>query len=151
MRVAILEKSNIPLPDHFLMDWLQKKNGAASRDQIEMYYQQYAKELRWALLVAAIDQKYHLQVTHEEVVREVRDQLEGTAESNEVVRQLSEEHMEQLIQKFLRENSEKNYRQVYEKVHAQKCINFMKDQITVLVREISVEQFDQPASEQLFF
>jgi trigger factor len=147
MQTILLQEADIALPDDFLRNWLQEKNSTVPKEQIAMYYPQYAKELQWSLLMAALSQKHNLQVTHEEVVGEVRDQLHATVDSSEVTQQLSEKNMAQLIQKFLQENNGEHYRKVYEKVHAHKCINFIKNQITILVQEISVEEFDKLASE----
>ena len=147
MQTILLQEADIALPDDFLRSWLQEKNNTVPKEQIAMYYPQYAKELRWSLLMAALSQKHNLQVVHEEVLGEVRDQLHTTVDSSEVAQQLLEENMAQLIQKFLQENNGENYRKVYEKVHVRKCINFIKDQITILMQEVSVEEFDKLALE----
>jgi trigger factor len=147
MRAILLEKAAIALPDDFLSAWLQEKNSTVPKEQIAMYYQQYAQELRWSLFMEALSQKHNLQVTHEEVADEVRHQLQATVDSSEVTQQLLEKNMAQLVQKFLQENNGEHYRQVYERVHRHKCIHFIKDQITILVQEISVEEFDKLASE----
>jgi trigger factor len=147
MQAILLQKADIALPDDFLRRWLHEKNNTVPKEQIAMYYPQYAKELQWSLLMAALSQKHNLQVTHEEVVGEVRDQLHTTVDSSEVAQQLLEKNMAQLIQKFLQENNGENYRKVYEQVHVHKCINFIQDQITILAQEVSVEEFDKLASE----
>ena len=147
MQAILLQEAAIALPDDFLKSWLQEKNHTVPKEQIEIYYQQYAKELRWSLFMAAISKEHSLQVTYEEVVGEVQHQLQATVGSSEVAQQLPEKNIAQLVQKFLQENNGKNYRQVYEKVQARKCINFIKDQITIFVREVSVEEFDKLALE----
>jgi trigger factor len=146
IQAILLKETAIALPDNFLRGQLQEKNNTVPKEQIAMYYPQYAKELQWSLLLAALSKKHSLQVTHEEVVDEVRHQLQATVDS-EVAQQLLEKDMAQLIQKFLQENNGKNYNQVYERVHVRKCIDFIKDQITILTREISVEELDKLALE----
>ena len=112
-----------------------------------MYYQQYAKELQWHLLVAALSKEHSLRVTHEEVVDEVQHQLQATFDSSEVVQQLPEGNVAQLVQNFLQKNNGKNYSKVHESVHARKLISFIKDQIKIVTQEVSVEEFDNLALE----
>jgi trigger factor len=112
-----------------------------------MYYQQYAKELQWHLLVAALSKEHGLQVTYKEVVDEVQHRLQATFDGGEVVQQLLENNREQLIQNFLQKNNGENYIKVNESVHERKLINFIKDQIKIVTKEVSVEEFDNLASE----
>ncbi len=144
VQTILLKKTAIALPDNFLRDWLQAKNNKVPREQIEMYYHQYAKELQWDLLVAALSKEHNLQVTQEEVINEVQHRLQASLGSNETVQQ-SEKDMTQLIQNFLQKNNSENYRKVHESVHARKLINFIKDQITILTQEVSIEEFDKLA------
>ena len=144
IQAILLKETVIALPDDLLRGQLQETNNTVPKEQIEMYYPQYAKELQWSLLLAALSKKNSLQVTHEEVVGEVRHQLQATVDS-EVAQKLLEKDMAQLIQNFLQENNGKNYSQIYEKMHARKCIDFIKDQITILTREISAEELDKLA------
>ncbi len=142
IQAILLKKTAIVLPDDFLKGWLQEKNNTVPKEQIEIYYQQYAKELQWHLFVAVLSKEHSLQVTHEEVAEEVQHRLQATFDGREVVEQLPENNMAQLIQNFLQKNHGKNYREVHESVHARKLINFIKDQIKMVVQEVSVEEFD---------
>ncbi len=150
IQTILLKKTAIDLPDDFLKGWLQQENNTVPKEQIEMYYQQYAEELRWRLLVAALSKEHSLQVTHEEVVDEVRHRLQATFDGSEAVQQLSESNMAQLIQNFLQKNNGKNYSKVHESVYASKLINFIKDQINIVTQEVSVEEFDNLALGQNF-
>ena len=147
IQALLLKETSIALPDNFLKDWLQQKNSTVSKEQIEIHYQQYAKDLQWSLYMAALSKEHNLRVTHEEVEEEVQHRLQVTLRNGGVAQPLSEKNMTQLIQNFLQENNGKNYSQVYEKLYARKCINFIKRQITVLVQEVSVEEFDKLALE----
>jgi trigger factor len=147
IQATLLKKIVIALPDDFLKGWLQEKNNTVPKEQIEMYYQQYAKELQWHLLVAALSKEHGLQVTYKEVVDEVQHRLQATFDGGEVVQQLLENNREQLIQNFLQKNNGENYIKVNESVHERKLINFIKDQIKIVTKEVSVEEFDNLASE----
>ena len=147
IQATLLKKIVIALPDDFLKGWLQEKNNTVPKEQIEMYYQQYAKELQWHLLVAALSKEHGLQVTHEEIADEVQHRLQAAFDSREVVQQLSENNMAQLIQNFLQKNHGENYSKVHESLHARKLINLIKDQIKIVTQEVSVEEFNNLALE----
>ena len=108
---VLRKKTAIALPDDFMKAWLQGKN-KVPKEQIEMYYQQYTKVLRWRLLVEALSQKHGLGATYDEVVTEVRHQLQANLEHGQVVQPSSEENMEMIVQSFLRENDGAHYRKV---------------------------------------
>jgi trigger factor len=145
IKATLLKKAAIALPDNFLKGWLQEQNKTVPKEQIDMYYQQYAEELRWHLLVLALSKEHSLQVTHEEIVAEVQHRLQATFDSGEGVRQLPEDKMAQLIQNFLQEDNGENYRRVHESVHMRKLINLIKDQIKIVMKEVSVEEFNNLA------
>ena len=54
----------------------------------------------------------------------------------------------QLIQNFLREDNGKNYKQVHKHIHARKLMDSVKNQITIVTQEVSVEEFDHLALEE---
>ena len=147
IQTALLKEAAIALPDDFLKRWLQKKSNKVPEEQIEAYYQQYAKELQWALLIEKLTKEHNLQVTREEVVEEVQQRFQAALGSSEVPQQLPAQNIAQLTQNFLEENNGKNYRQMYENVQARKLINFVKDQITIVTQEVSAEEFDKLALE----
>ena len=147
MQTTLLKGAAIALPDDFLKRWLQEKNNTIPKEQIEAYYQQYAKELQWALLIEKISKEHNLQVTHEEVVEEVQQRFQPALGSSEVPQQLPAQNIAKLTQNFLQQDKGKNYRQVYANVQARKLINFVKDQITIVTQEVSAEEFDSFAFE----
>lgn len=141
IQAALSSKAAIALPDNFMKAWLQERN-KIPKEQIETYYVQYAKALRWRLLVEALSRKHGLEATDEEVVAEVRDRLQATLSYDKVAQPPSKEHIEMMVQNFLKEHDGAHYRKVYDSVHMRKVINFIKDHITIVVQEASVEAFD---------
>ena len=111
IKEVLRKKTAIALPDDFMKAWLQGKN-KVPKEQIEMYYQQYTKVLRWRFLVEALSQKHGLGTTYDEVVTEVRHQLQANLEHGQVVQPSSEENMEMIVQSFLWENDGAHYRKV---------------------------------------
>jgi trigger factor len=147
IQATLLQAIAIALPDHLLQSWLQKNNDTVSKEQIALYYQQYAKELRWSLLAAALSKKYTLQVTHEEVVDEVQCRLQDTFASTGGVQRLPENDIAQLAKNFLQEENGKHYKRVRADVHVRKLMGCIKDQIMIVTQEVSTEALDALALE----
>ncbi len=145
IQTTLLQEAAIALPDNLLKRWLQKSNKTASKEQIEAYYQQYATELQWGLLIERLSKAYNLQVTHEEVVAEVQQRFQAALSNRKVSQQLPAQNIAQLTQNFLEENNGQNYRQMYDNLQVRKLLNFVKDQITITTQEVSAEKFNKLA------
>ena len=143
IQTTLLQEAAIALPDNLLKRWLQKSNHTASKEPIDTYYQRYAQELQWTLLIEKLSQEHNLQVTHEEVVAAVEQRFQAILSHNKEVPQLSAPDIAQLAQIFLKEKNRHNYRQMYNELQVNKVLNLVKDQITITTQEVSVEQFDK--------
>lgn len=149
IQVVLLEEAAIALPDELLKKGLQEKNPEVSNEEIDTYYRQhYAKELQWGLLVEKIGKEHQLEVKHEEVVEEIEQRFKTVLGGNDSSQQLADQAIKQLAQNFLQENKGKNYKQLYDNLHAQKLLAFIKEHITLLPEEVSVEAFDKIILEQ---
>ena len=142
IQAALLKEAAIVLPDDFLRRWLQERDKEVSKEQVAAYYQQYATELRWSILMEKLSKAHKLQVTHEEVVEVVQQRFQATSNTEEAAQNVA-----QLTQKFLKENNGQHYKQMYETLQAHKFLNFVKDQITIATQEVSAEEFDKFALE----
>ena len=123
--------------------WLQRKRSSVPNEQITTYYHQYAKELRWGLLAAAISKAHNIQVTHDEIVEKVKQQLQ----EKEGASQLTEENITAFMHQLFQKENGKYYNEIREGMHWQKLFSFIKSQITVHTQEISVETLDRLVSE----
>lgn len=145
---TLLDKTPIALPDAFLQRWLrQKRSTSVPNEQITAYYQQYAKELRWRLLAASISKTHDIQVTHDEIVEKVKQQLQESVDHHEGTPKLTAQNITRFIHQLLQKDNGKYYNEVREGIHWQKLFNFIKAQITLHTQEISVEAFDRLALE----
>ena len=144
LQALLLKQAAIVLPENFMKYWPQSKH-KIPKEQESMYSEQYAREIRWRLLVEALSKAHNIQVTHEEIVDEVRNYLQASFESNAVAQPPSEENISQLLQGLIQQHNGEYYKKVHERVHMRKLINFIKGEVTIINQEISVEEFDNLA------
>ena len=148
LQTTLLEEAAIALPDELLKSDLQERNPNVASEEIDNYYQHYAKELQWGLLAGKISKEHQLEVTHEEVTQEVEQRFRAALGGNDASQQLEGSAIAQLTQNFLQENKGKNYQQIYENLHTRKLLDLIKEQIALVPEEVSAEAFDKLVLEQ---
>jgi len=90
---ALIEKSNLELPDEFLKRWLLDSNqGKITAEQLEGQYDSYAKTFKWQLIEDKLRAQFGdaLKVDDEDVRDKVRAyfQIQGKENSNPQVEQI---------------------------------------------------------------
>ncbi len=90
---ALIEKSNLELPDEFLKRWLLDSNqGKITAEQLETQYDSYAKTFKWQLIEDKLRAQFGdaLKVDDEDVRDKVRAyfQIQGKENSNPQVEQI---------------------------------------------------------------
>lgn len=90
---ALIEKSNLELPDEFLKRWLLDSNqGKITAEQLEGQYESYAKTFKWQLIEDKLRAQFGdaLKVDDEDVRDKVRAyfQIQGKENSNPQVEQI---------------------------------------------------------------
>ena len=135
IKKLLLEHIAIRLPDDFLKRWLKHSNADLSQEDITKNYQEYAQELRWALIADKIMQAYDLQVTPNEVVSEVKERFKAIAK-------IPIAHIDQVAQRFLQENKGANYTRIYQELRFFQVIDAIKKQMTIVTQPMSVEELD---------
>ena len=90
---ALIEKSNLELPDEFLKRWLLDSNqGKITAEQLETQYDSYAKTFKWQLIEDKLRAQFGdaLKVDDEDVRDKVRAyfQIQGKENSNPQIEQI---------------------------------------------------------------
>ncbi len=145
IQTTLLKRAAIVLPEDFIKYWLQGEN-EVTEAQVAMYDAQYAKQLRWLLLVRELGKTHNIQVTHEEVVDEIRHYIQVSFEGDATAQQLSEVDVLQMIQDFTQKDNGEHYNKMYDSVYMHKVLNFIKGEIAITTQEINSEEFDKLVS-----
>jgi trigger factor len=136
IKSALLAHVAINLPEEFLKRWLQHKHTSLAIEDIEAYYEHYAQELRWELIIKKMIETYDLQVSPDAVIEEIKRRFQS-------LYQIPEEALGQLVKTFLQENKGDNYKRMHQELLLEKVFKCAKEQITIVTRAISVEEFDK--------
>lgn len=141
MRDHLVDKTKIETPDEFLKDWLLATNeGKFTREQIEDEFDLYLKDLKWSLIRNKIAEDNKLQVEQEDINEKTKlilaEQFGGPA----IIDQLGDK-MDEFVQSYLQANEGQNYTNVVNQVLADKVYGFLKENITITDKKVSLDEF----------
>lgn len=137
----LLDSTEIALPDDFLKRWIKVSNEKPITEEvIEEEYPQFARNLKWSLIVNKISKDNDLKGDYEEVKEyskeALRQQLRQYAPAGGG---FSEEDLETLNNNMLAK--EDHVKKSFDAVMEQKLFGVIKQQITVEEETVSFEDF----------
>ena len=140
IRDALIEKAGITLPDAFLKIWLKATNENMTDELLDNEYEQYAKELRWSLISEKISTDNDLKVAHEDVMVEAKAQILQQFGGPAIAAQLGDQ-LDQFADNYLQGENGNNYMKVFNQVKGAKVFEFVKGEITVKEKEVTIDEF----------
>lgn len=123
----ILENNKINLPDAFLKKWIQTNNDKKqiSDEDIDKEYDSVQSFIRWDLIMDTLMKEHGVNVTHEEIKDNIRENLKKYFLRGDDSNEQMTEYLEGMVNKFV-ENKEEFHR------YESKLIN---DKLTALFKE----------------
>ena len=138
---AMMEKTELPLPDDFLKRWVKTANEKeVTEEQIESEYPMFAKQLRWDLIVKKIVKDQNLNVTAEElkekVKAEVISQMYGYG-----LRNIGDEWIGQFIDKQMKDKQYTD--KMADRILDEKTLDYIKSRVTLTEKPITFNEFKE--------
>lgn len=138
VRDTLIEKAGLTLPDNFLKRWLVYANeGKFTIEEIEKDYNLFAKDLRWQLIRGSVIKNANLQITKELMLEQAR-RVASYQYSMYGLSNVPQDQIDQFANYMI--SDEKESRRIYEKVEDDLAINFIKDQVTLNPKKITIEE-----------
>jgi trigger factor len=145
VRDHFVAKTKITTPDEFLKDWLLLTNaGKVTIEQIESEFDLYLKDLKWSLIRNKIAEDNKLSVEQNDITEKSKlilaEQFGGPA----ILEQLGDK-MDEFVKTYLEGNEGQNYTNVVNQVIADKVYGFIKENITITDKKVSLDEFRKKA------
>ncbi len=145
-KVAIQNKlvsaNKFDLPDEFLKDWLLRSNdGKVTPEDVAKEYDGYAKELKWSLIKNKIVKNNEIKVENDEVLAEAKNLIKSQLAASGMAGEQFESNLDAFADNYLKGENGDNYMKVYNQVMDEKVIGYVKENITLKSKAVSVKEF----------
>lgn len=145
IRDKFIEKSKIDLPDDFLKRWLEKsENNQLTKEQIDNEYPLYANDLKWSMIKNKIAKDNEIKAEHEDVVNEAKAMIRTQFGSMGMSEQM-EANIDAFADNYLKGEDGQNYMKLHEKVFTDRVFSYLREQITIKAKEVSIDEYKEKA------
>ena len=133
------------VPNEFLKNWLLRSNeGKVTIEEIENEFEATVKTLKWDLIRNKIAEDNNIKVENGEVVDQAKSMILQQFGGAGIAEQLGDK-MNEFADNYLKGNNGDNYMQVFNQVHTQKIMSFIRENITINDKKVSVDEFQEIA------
>ncbi|GAA4316271.1 trigger factor [Nibribacter koreensis] len=137
----LVDSASIDVPQEFFKRWLTATNeGKITPEQIDEFYDQYLKELKWSMIRNKVVEDNDIKVSNEDVVESARQKMMAQFNMPEVPAEM-EETFNNFLDNHLKQNNGRNFVNEYEALVAEKVLAFVKEKIKVTEKTVSAEEF----------
>ncbi|GAB2550751.1 trigger factor [Rufibacter soli] len=137
----IVESTSIEIPNEFFKRWLTVTNeGKITPEQIDEFYDQYVKELKWSMIRNKVVEENDIKVSNEDVVNSARQKMMAQFNMPEVPEEM-QDTFNNFLDNHLKQNNGRNFVNEYEALVAERVLEFVKDKITVTEKDVTAEEF----------
>ena len=140
IREKLIDNTKIVLPEEFLKKWLVKSNENMTEELVELEFSSYAKELQWSLIRNQLVKEYEIKVEHEDVTNEAKELIKKQFAGSGMGEQFTDQ-LDTFANNYLQGENGENYMKVFNQVQNTKVLNYIKEQITVKEKEVSLDEF----------
>ena len=145
IRDYFVEKTKINTPDNFLKEWLLLRNaGKVTKEQIEEEFDLYLKDLKWSLIRNKIAKDQDIKVEQQEIIDKTKVILAEQFGGPGVLAQLGDK-LDEFVRTYLEGNEGQNYQNVVNQVLSDKVYEYIKNNITINTKKISLDEFRKKA------
>jgi trigger factor len=141
IRDHLVNKTKMDTPNEFLKNWLLLTNtGKVTKDQIESEFGLYLQDLKWSLIRNKIAEDNKIKVEQQDITDKTKlilaEQFGGPA----VLDQLGD-RVDEFVKTYLEGNEGQNYNNVVNQVLGDKVYAFVKENITITNKKVSLDEF----------
>ena len=142
----LIERAQLPLPENFLKKWLLENNKEElTAEKIEDEFPKASDAFRWQLIESHLVKKYSIEVKPEEIKKQlelfIRAQMAQYGQTN---------IPQEIIDKYVQElgSKEEEVNKVYEHLVNDKLVSLYKENLGLVQKEISLEDFSNMLKEK---
>lgn len=142
-----LANTNIDLPEDFLKTWLKARSDGKVTDAVlEEEFDAYKRSLKWDIVKNRIADDHNISVASEEVRDRAKQliisQFGGQAFADQIA-----DRLDGITDNYLQHEDGQNFMKLYNQLRSEKILNYIKEQITIEEKKVSVDEFRKITAE----
>lgn len=142
-----ISHTDINLPDEFLKNWLRSSSkGELTDEVITREFEDYKRGLKWDLVKNRIAEDNKIIVDPEEVRQKAKDLILSQFGGPAIAAQLGD-RLDQFADNYLQSEDGKNFMKIYGQLRNEKILKFIRENITVQEKKVSVDEFKKIVKE----
>ncbi len=137
----LIKKTNLELPDEFLKRWLLESNKTElTSEKIEEEYPKFVSDLKWQLIKDDIIIKSEIKIEENEIMDYARQAtLQQFRQYG--IENVPDDQLDSYAGEILKKDEEK--RNIAEKLFELKVIKYIKDNVKIDTKELSLDKFNK--------
>jgi trigger factor len=139
-RDALVEKTEMELPEAFLKRWLTAVNKELTQEQIDKEFPAFILDLKWQLIKDEIAKENEIEVKPEEAT-DFAKKMALAQYQQYGINDVPEDQLESFANMMLEKPEEKE--RIYKKLAEDKVVAVVKEKVTIQEEEISQEKFNE--------
>ncbi len=142
-----IANTNINLPDEFLKNWLKVSSQGKIDDAVlEKEFTEYKRGLKWDLVKNRIADDNKLTVDAEEVKAKAKEMIVAQFGGQAFADQIAD-RLDGITDNYLQHETGQNFMKLYNQLRNEKILKFIKENITIDEKKVSVDEFKKIAQE----
>lgn len=137
---ALMEKTEVELPEAFLKRWLIEVNKELTLEQIENDFDGFIKDLKWQLIKDTVAKENEIKVTPEEA-DDFAKKMALAQYQQYGIYDVPEEQLESFAKMIIEKPEEEE--RIYKKIQEDKVIYAIKEKVSIEEEEVSQEDFNK--------
>lgn len=137
---ALLDSTEINLPDEFLKRWLLTTNDKITEEDIAKEYDAYAREMKWTLIQNKIGDDNEIKVENSDIEKKAKEIISEQLGSSGLLAQLGD-NLDGFVQNYLQSDNGDNYMRIFSQVRADKVLDIVREKADIEEKDVDVEEF----------
>jgi len=142
-----IENTKIELPDAFLRSWLKASSkGEVTDSVLDNEFGAYSRGIKWDLIKNRIAEDNKIAVDANEVKQKAKDLIIAQFGGQGFAEQLQDK-LDSIADNYLSNENGQNFMKLYNQLKNEKILNYIKENITVQDKKVTVEEFKKIVAE----
>ncbi|MBL0745209.1 trigger factor [Chryseolinea lacunae] len=142
-----VNNTSMNLPDDFLKAWLKTSSqGQVTDDVLAQEFDAYKRGLKWDLVKNRIADDNKITVEADEVRAKAKDMIISQFGGPAIAEQLGDK-LDAIADNYLQNENGNNFMKLYNQLRSEKLLKFIREQITVTEKKVTVDEFKKIVEE----